>query len=251
MAMTDTAAEVCVLSAATELRLPALKADAVRLAAEAERSGMTHLGYLAELPANEVDARVERRQQRRVKEAKFPRLKRLEDFDMAAAPTVNPATIAGLANGQYLVTGDPVVFLGDSGTGKTHLLIGLGIAACTQGKRVRYVTAAGLANELAEAADERQLSRLVNRYGRLDLLCLDEVGYVKLDARGAEFIFQILTEREEKASIAVASNLPFSEWGQVFQDPRLVAAIVDRITFKAHIIETGTQSFRLASTRHK
>ena len=119
------------------------------------------------------------------------------------------------------------------------------------GKRVRYVTAAGLANELAEAADERQSSRLVARYGRLDLLCLDEVGCVKLDARGAEFVFQILTEREERASIALDSNLPFSEWGQVFDDPRLVAAIVDRVTFNAYIIETGSESFRLASARRK
>ncbi|MCP4962402.1 MAG: ATP-binding protein, partial [Actinomycetia bacterium] len=130
-----------------------------------------------------------------------------------------------------------------------HLLIGLGLAACEQGLRVRYITAAQLANELAEAADERRLSRLVARYGRLDLLCLDEVGYIQLDTRGAELLFQILTEREEKASIALASNLPFSEWGQVFPDARLVAAIVDRVTFNAHIIETGTDSYRLRTTR--
>ena len=135
-----------------------------------------------------------------------------------------------------------------SGTGKTHLLIGLGIAACEQGKRVRYITAAQLVNELFEAADERKLSRIVNRYGRLDLLCLDELGYVQLDTRGAELLFQILTEREEKASIATASNLPFSEWGKIITDPRLVAAIVDRVTFHAHIIETGTDSYRLKST---
>jgi DNA replication protein DnaC len=113
------------------------------------------------------------------------------------------------------------------------------------------VTCAALVNELVEAADERRLSRLVARYGRLDLLCLDELGYVQLDARGAELMFQILTEREEKASVATASNLPFSEWGQVIGDPRLVAAVVDRLTFNAHIIETGTESFRLRSTRAK
>jgi DNA replication protein DnaC len=162
---------------------------------------------------------------------------------------VNAATIAILASGSYLEAGDPVVMLGDSGTGKSHLLIGLGMAACEQGKAVRYVTCAGLVNELAEAADERRLSRIVARYGRLDLLCLDELGYVQLDSRGAELLFQILTEREEKASVATASNLPFSEWGQVIADPRLVAAIVDRLTFNAHIIETGTESFRLRSTR--
>jgi DNA replication protein DnaC len=136
-----------------------------------------------------------------------------------------------------------------SGTGKSHLLIGMGMAACEQGRSVRYATCAGLVNELVEAADERRLSRLVSRYGRLDLLLLDELGYVQLDTRGAELFFQILTEREEKSSVAVASNLPFSEWGQVITDPRLVAAIVDRMTFRAHIIETGTESFRLRTSR--
>jgi DNA replication protein DnaC len=129
------------------------------------------------------------------------------------------------------------------------LLIGLGIAACEQGRRVRYATAAQLVNELAEAADERRLSRIVARYGRLDLLCLDELGYIQLDARGSELLFQILTEREEKASVALATNLPFSEWGTVIPDPRLVAAIVDRVTFNAHILETGTNSYRLRTTR--
>jgi DNA replication protein DnaC len=143
--------------------------------------------------------------------------------------------------------GEPVVLLGDSGTGKTHLLIGLGLAACEQGRRVRYATTAALVNELAEAADQRQLSRVVGRYGRLDLLLLDELGYAQLDPRGAELLFQIITEEEERASIAIGTNLPFSEWGTVFPDPRLVAAIVDRITFNAHIIETGTQSYRLAT----
>src|SRR5687767_1800790 len=103
--------------------------------------------------------------------------------------------------------------LGDSGTGKSHLLIGLGMAACEQGRRVRYVTCAQLVNELVEAADERRLSRIVARYGRLDLLCLDELGYVQLDARGAELLFQVITEREERAAVACGSNLPFSEWG--------------------------------------
>jgi len=136
-----------------------------------------------------------------------------------------------------------------SGTGKTHLLIGLGLAACEQGRRVRYATTAQLVNELAEAADGRQLSRVVARYGRLDLLLLDELGYIRLDPRGAELLFQIITEREEKASIGLATNLPFSEWGAVFPDPRLVAAIVDRVTYNAHILETGTQSYRLATSK--
>jgi hypothetical protein len=136
-----------------------------------------------------------------------------------------------------------------AGTGKSHLLIGLGLAACEQGRRVRYATTAKLVNELVEAADDRVLSRVVARYGRLDLLLLDELGYVNIDPRGAELLFQIITDREERASIAIGTNLPFSEWGSVFPDPRLVAAIVDRVTFNAHIIETGTQSYRLRTSK--
>jgi DNA replication protein DnaC len=148
-----------------------------------------------------------------------------------------------------MTAGEPVVLLGDSGTGKSHLLIGLGVAACEQGRSVRYTTTAHLVNELVEAADDRVLSRVVGRYARLDLLCLDELGYVQIDPRGAELLFQIITEREERASIAIATNLPFSEWGTVFPDPRLVAAIVDRVTFNAHILETGTQSYRLRTSK--
>lgn len=247
--MTDTAAAAAIGAATRELRLPVVRTDAARLAEIAQRSQISYLAFLAEVLSAEVDERAERRRQRRGTEARFPRIKRLVDFDVAAAPSVNPATLATLASGAYLDAGEPVVLLGDSGTGKSHLLIGLGLAACEQGRRVRYATCAQLVNELAEAADERRLSRIVARYGRLELLCLDELGYVQLDARGSELLFQILTEREEKASIALASNLPFSEWGQIIPDPRLVAAIVDRVTFNAHIIETGTQSYRLLATK--
>ena len=247
--MSDTAAAAAIVAASRELRLPVVRADASRLAEIAQRSQQSYLGFLAEILSAEVDERAERRRQRRVSEAHFPRTKRLADFDLGAAATVQPAAIATLASGAYLETGDPVVLLGDSGTGKSHLLIGLGMAACEQGRRVRYATAAQLVNELAEAADDRRLSRIVARYGRLDLLCLDELGYVQLDGRGSELLFQILTEREERASVAVATNLPFSEWGTVIPDPRLVAAIVDRLTFNAHIIETGTDSYRLRTTK--
>ncbi len=247
--MTDTAALASIGAATRELRLPVVRADAARLAEVAQRSQSSYLAFLAEVLSVEVDERTERRRQRRVTEARFPRLKRLADFDLGAAPSVNPATIATLAGGAYLEAGEPVVLLGDSGTGKSHLLIGLGLAACEQGRRVRYATCAQLVNELAEAADDRRLSRIVARYGRLDLLCLDELGYVQLDARGSELLFQILTEREERSSVALASNLPFSEWGQVVPDPRLVAAIVDRVTFNAHIIDTGTESYRLRTTK--
>jgi DNA replication protein DnaC len=144
-----------------------------------------------------------------MKEARFPRIKTLAAFDFDAAPNIPPATIATLADGSWIDRGEPVVLLGDSGTGKTHLLIALGVAACEQGRSVRYLTAAQLGNEL----------------------------------------FQVLTEREERASVAVASNAPFSEWTSTFTDPRLASAVVDRLTFNAHIIQTGSDSYRLRSTR--
>lgn len=167
----------------------------------------------------EVDDREGRRRERRIAESRFPRTKRLAEFHLGATPSIAPGTLASLATCDWISAGEPVVLLGDSGTGTTHLLIGLGIAACERGLRVRYVTAAVLVNELVEAEDERELSKVVSRYGRLDLLCLDELGYLHLDRRGAELLFQVLTERDERASIAVASNAPSSEWGQTFTDP--------------------------------
>ncbi|WP_240437694.1 ATP-binding protein [Sciscionella marina] len=215
----DAAAQAAIDAAARDLHLPTIRTEAARLAEIAGRERQTYLAFLAEVLAAEVDERGERRRTRWIAEAKFPRLKRLSEFNTDAVPSIEPAHLATLASGAYLEAGEPVVLLGDSGTGKTHVLIGLGLAACEQGKRVRYVTCAQLVNELVEAADERCLSRLVARYGRLDLLLLDELGYVQIDARGAELLFQIITEREECASIRLATNLPFSEWGTVFGTP--------------------------------
>jgi DNA replication protein DnaC len=245
----DTAASVAIDAAARALHLPTVRRMAEELAEAAGRTRTTHRGYLAELLAAEVDDRAERRRIRRVKEARFPRSKHLDEFDTTHSP-VDPATIATLAAGDFIDHSRPVVLLGDSGTGKTHLLIGTGMAACHQGRAVRYVTAAGLVNELVEAQDAHQLSKIVARYGRYDLLLVDELGYLHLDPRGAELLFQVLTEREERASIAVATNSPFSERGTTFTDPRLCAAIIDRLTFNALIVETGSDSYRLRST-HK
>lgn len=247
-AVSDTAAQAAIGAAARELKLPTVRDQAARLAEIAAREHATYLAYLAEVLAAELDDRSARRRARRVADARFPRIKRLADFSTDAVPSLAPQ-LARLASGAYLEKGEPVVLLGDSGTGKTHLLIGLGLAACEQGRRVRYATTATLVNELVEAADQRALSRVVGRYGRLDLLLLDELGYVQIDPRGAELLFQIITERDERASIAIGTNLPFSEWGTVFPDPRLVAAIIDRVTFNAHILETGTQSYRLRTSK--
>jgi DNA replication protein DnaC len=136
-----------------------------------------------------------------------------------------------------------------SGTGKTHLLIALGTLPAEAGYRVRYTLASKLVNELVDAADDKQLTKPINRYGRVDLILVDELGYLQLDRRGAELLFQVLTEREERSAIAIASNEPFSSWTKTFTDPRLCAAIVDRLTFAGQIIETGSTSYRLAHAR--
>lgn len=173
----------------------------------------------------ECAQREERRKLRLVREANFPRPKRLEDFDFAANPNVTPEMINTLAEPAWVKAGNPLCLIGDSGTGKSHLLIGIGTAIAETGLKVRYTTTANLVNELAEAADDKKLARTITRYGRVDLLCLDEFGYLDLDKAGAKLLFQVFTEREEQRAIAIASNAPFSEWKQTFTDPRLCAVI--------------------------
>lgn len=247
--VTEPAADAAIEAACRALHLPTIRDRAGEFADAATREQMSFRAFLAELLMAECDDRDARRRDRRVREAGFPRDKRLEDFDYAANPHINPAVLATLAKAGWVDAGEPLCLIGDSGTGKSHLLIGLGTAAAEAGHRVRYVLASKLANELAEAADDRQLLRTIARYGRVDLLCLDELNYLELDRRGAELLFQVLTEREERSAVAIASNEPFSGWTKTFTDPRLCAAIVDRLTFAGHIIETGTSSYRLRATK--
>lgn len=234
--------------AARTLHLPTVRDGYEEAVEHALRERSTYKQFLADLLGTEVAHREERRKLRLVREANFSRPKRIEDFDYSANPNVLPEQINTLCDPAWVVTGLPLCLLGDSGTGKSHLLIGIGTAIAEAGYKVRYTTAAKLVNELAEAADERQLTKVIARYGRADLLCLDEFGYLELDKVGAKLLFQIFTEREERRAIAIASNAPFSEWHRTFTDARLCTAIVDRLTFNAHIIETGTESFRLLTT---
>ena len=156
--------------------------------------------------------------------------------------------LAELATGAYLDRAEPVVFLGDCGTGKTHLLTGLCVAACRQKRRVRFTTAAALVNELVEAQQQAQLRRALARWARYDVLALDEVGYVPLAEIGAELLFQVIADRAERSTVLLTTNLPFSEWTQVIPNARLCKALLDRLTDRAHIIETGSESYRFRRT---
>ena len=196
----------------------------------------------------ECDDRDRRSSVRRVKAAGCPRDKWLGNFDFDANPNINPATINSLATDDWVKRGQPLCLIGDSGTGKSHLLIALGTAAAEKGFQFKYTLATRLVNELVEAADEKNLARTIARYGQVDLLMIDKLGYMELDRRGPELLFQVLTEREVNNSIAIASNESFSGWTRTFTDPRLCAAIVDRLTFNGTIIETGTDSYRHAYT---
>jgi DNA replication protein DnaC len=243
--------EATVQQQCKQLRLPAVAAQCVRLAEEAVRERHTHLGYLEALLASELEERERNTIERRLRDARLPRMKTLEEFDFRQSPKVSPSQIQELASGDYIGRAEPVIFLGEPGTGKTHLLTGLCVAACRQKRRVRFITAAGLVNELVEAKHQLQLRRVLARGARYELIALDEVGYVPMADVGAEFLFQVVAERAEKAAVIMTTNLPFSEWTQVIPNNRLCKALLDRVTDRAHIIETGNESYRFRRTLEK
>jgi DNA replication protein DnaC len=238
------ALEALIDAHAVELKLPTVRRRYRPLAEEAIREQQTPIAYLAALLEAETTERAERRERRRLLDARFPQIKRLEDFRFADNPNVPQTTIAALAEGSWINDRENVILIGDSGTGKTMLATALGVCACQQGRRVRFTTLAALANELQEAESRKELARVVARYSRIELLCLDELGYLKLPDGAAELVFQVLSERHERGSLIVTTNLPFGEWTKVFPDARMAKAVVDRLTHRTHIIDTGNESWR-------
>ena len=230
------------------LRVPVIGANFVPLAEQAVKENRSHIGYLEALLAMESEERDRDAVQKRLHDARLPRMKTLEEFDFNQAPQIAAAKVRELAEGGYIERAEPVVFMGECGTGKTHLATGLCVAACRQKRRVRFTTAANLVNELVDARQQDGVRRVLARWMRFDVITLDEVGYVPLADIGAEFLFQVIAERAERATLIITTNLPFSEWTQVFPNPRLCKALLDRITDRAHIIETGTDSYRFRRT---
>ncbi len=236
---------------AKQLRLPTLGSQFVKLAEEAVKQKQGHVTYLEALLSAEIEERERNAIARRIQEAHFPKVKTLEDFHFEEVPHIPAALIRNLAEGGYLRRSEPIIFLGETGTGKTHLASGLGVAACRQRKRVRFTTAAELVNELIEARNQSELNRVTGRWTRYELLVIDELAYVAMPEAAAELLFQVIAGRAERAAVIVTTNLPFSEWTTMFPNARLAKAMLDRLTDQAHIIETGSESYRFRRTLEK
>lgn len=244
--MTTQLQELCTL-----LQLSCVKQLLHDYIKQAERQQLTYEDFLLELFQSEVDARRARRAARRVKEAKFPMVKTLDGFDFGRSPQLPEALLRRLAKGDYLHHAQPIIFMGEPGTGKTHLACALGYAAATDGHSVRFITASQLVNLLIEAQDSRVLSNITNRFARYKLLIIDELGYLPLSKADSELLFQVVSQRQEIYSTIITTNLPFSEWTTVFPEQRLCKAFIDRVTHGAHIIESGEKSIRLEDTMKK
>lgn len=226
------------------LRLPTMLAEHAKLAGEAADSNQDYLDYLLRLTELELATRSANALQARIKQAGFPVLKDLDAFDFSAASGLSKQKVLELARCQWIDQRSNCCFLGSSGTGKTHLAVALGLAACRLGKRVRFFTAATLVNRLEEAQKQYQLDRFLKQLDKLDLLICDELGYLSFHRTGAELLFQVFADRYERASLLITSNLPFSEWQQVFQGERMTAALLDRLTHHCEIFEMNGESYR-------
>ena len=259
--MTDTP-QVLLQHHLKQLRLPTFQNEYAKLATQCAAEGKDHVQYLLRLCELELIERERRMIERRIKAAKFPATKSLNSFDFKVIPSLNKALTVELARCEFIDHRHNVIALGPSGTGKTHIALGLGLAACQKGKKVRFTTASALVHELIEVADDRRLQRLQKQIASQDLLiirCLttvcsqttrrDELGFVPLSKTGAELLFEVISQRYERGSIIITSNLPFDEWTEVFRSERLTGAILDRLTHHVHILEMNGDSYRLRQSK--
>jgi DNA replication protein DnaC len=227
-----------------QLRLPTFTKLYPQFAADAARNNHDTVRFLLALAEQEVNQRQLNMLQQRLKNARFPVIKELADFDFSCLPMLNKAQILDLARGEYIQQKQSLILIGNPGLGKTHLALGLAAAACRAGRRVRFWTAAGLVNELIQAQDEHRLHRFIASALKLDLVVLDELGFIPFSQNGAQALFTFCSELYERLALIVTTNLKFADWVQVFGDERLTAALLDRLTHHAHIIELLGESYR-------
>jgi DNA replication protein DnaC len=227
-----------------QLRLPTFAKLYPQFAADAARNNHDTVRFLLALAEQEVNQRQLNMLQQRLKNAHFPVFKELADFDFSCLPMLNKAQILDLARGEYIQQKQGLILIGNPGLGKTHLALGLASAACREGRRVRFWTAAGLVNELIQAQDEHRLHRFIASALKLDLVVLDELGFIPFSQNGAQALFTFCSELYERLALIITTNLKFADWVQVFGDERLTAALLDRLTHHAHIIELLGESYR-------
>ena len=233
------------------LKLPAFCAECEKTAARCATENVDHLGFLLQLSELELIQREKRASERRLKAARFPNPKSLEDFQFEAQPSINRVLLGELLRGEYIEKREAVIFVGNPGTGKTHLATALGMAACQQGKRVRFWRVTELITQLMEAREERLLTRMKTQLAKLDVMILDELGYVPASKLGSELLFDVISTAYERTSVIVTTNLPFEQWTEVLGSERLTGAVLDRLTHRCHILESTGESYRLKDARRR
>jgi DNA replication protein DnaC len=233
------------------LKLPTMHDECEKIAARCAKENVDHLGFLLQLCEQELIDREKRAADRRLKAAKFPNYKTLEDFAFEAQPTINRVLVSELMRGEYIEKRESVILIGHPGTGKTHIATALGIAACGLGKKVRFHHVTELITQLMEAREERQLMRMKTQLAKLDLLILDELGYVPASKLGSELLFDVISAAYERTSVIVTTNLPFEQWTEVLGSQRLTGAVLDRLTHHCHILEATGESYRLRDARKR
>ncbi|MHC4880294.1 MAG: IS21-like element helper ATPase IstB [Planctomycetota bacterium] len=249
MKKTETKSTVLLQHHLKALRLPTMQRECEKTAARCATENADHLAFLLQLCELELLDRERRAAERRLKAAKFPTHKTLDSFDFAAQPSLNKVLLTELLRGEYIDKRENVLLVGNSGTGKTHVAIALGIAACGQGRKVRFYRVTELITQLLEAREERVLLRLKSQLAKLDLLILDELGYVPASKVGSELLFDVISTAYERNSLVVTTNLPFENWTEVLGSERLTGATLDRLTHRCHILEAGGESYRLRDAK--
>ena len=234
-----------------QLKLPTMLHEYEKVAVVCRQDQADYQTFLLRLTELETIDRERRSAERRVKAARFPVIKTFDTFDFSAQPSLNQTLLRELMRGQYIDHRENVLFVGNSGTGKTHLATALAVAACHQGRRVRFFTVTGLVTQLLEHREERDLERFHKQLGRLDLVVLDELGYVPCSKAGSELLFEVVSRAYERTSLIVTTNLPFENWAEVMGSERLTGALLDRLTHRVHILEANGESYRLRQSKRR